>query len=151
MPARPEDLIPRQRPTAEEHGRLLVALVGALRERLPGLLGAWLFGTWGTEHERPESDIDLAVLAERPLTFEERLAALESLGQVTDREVDLVDLTRNDAIIRAQAIAYGRRVYCRDPDRCDRFEDFVYADYARLNEERRAILAQIAARGRIHA
>jgi len=42
-------------------------------------------------------------------------------------------------------------VYCRNAARCERFEDFVYADHARLNEERAAILAGIAARGRIHA
>ena len=130
---------------------VLERLPAVLREHLPGLLGVWLFGTWGSEHERPDSDIDLAVLAERPLTLEERLAALEGLSALTDRDVDLVDLTRNDAIIRIQAIAHGRRIYCADAERCDRFEDFVYADYARLNEERAAILRDIAARGRIHA
>jgi hypothetical protein len=33
----------------------------------------------------------------------------------------------------------------------DRFEMYVYADYCRLNEERRAILDDVKRRGRIHA
>jgi predicted nucleotidyltransferase len=135
----------------DEQGSPLSAVIAALRESIAGLLGVWLFGTWGTEHARPDSDIDLGVLAERPLTLDERLAAMNLISAVTDREVDLVDLTRNDAVIRAQAVAHGRRVYCAAPARCEAFEDFVYSDYARLNEERRAILRDISLRGRIYA
>lgn len=134
-----------------QHADTLHQVIASLRESIPTLLGVWLFGTWGTEQERADSDIDLAVLAERPVAFEERLAAMGRISAVTDREVDLVDLTRNDAVIRAQAVATGRRVYCADPARCEAFEDFVYSDYARLNEERRAILRDVARRRRIYA
>lgn len=135
-------------------GRPLTALDGAveaLKRAVSGLLAVWVFGTWGTEHERPDSDLDLAVLAERPLSADEVWAALRALHEVTDRDVDLVDLTRNDAIIRAQVVARGERLYCADAARCTAFEDFVYSDYARLNEERAGILQDIAVRGRIHA
>lgn len=64
----------------QDHDRTLAALVASLGEAVPGLLGVWAFGTWGTEHERPESDIDLAVLAERPLTFEERTGILADIA-----------------------------------------------------------------------
>ena len=37
------------------------------------------------------------------------------------------------------------------PGTRERFEDFVFASYARLNEERRGILEDIRRRGRIHA
>lgn len=137
---------PTSRPTEE-----LARIVEALRSRLPRLLALWVFGTWGTEHERPDSDIDLATLSDRPLTGDEIGDALCALHEVVRRDVDLVDLTRADAVIRAQVVAHGQRIYCADEPRCAAFEDFVYADYARLNEERGAILRDIAARGRIHA
>ena len=137
---------PLARPAPE-----LAGVVEALRRQVPGLLAVWVFGTWGTVHERPDSDLDVAVLAEHPLTAEDIRAALAALSDATDRDIDLVDLTRADAVLRAQVVAYGRRLFCAEPGRCTAFEDFVYSDYARLNEERRAILQDVAARGRIHA
>jgi len=52
--------------------------------------------------------------------------------------------------MRMQVLSNGRRLACFDTEVCDVFEDFVYSDYARLNEERAAIMAGIQERGTIH-
>lgn len=51
--------------------------------------------------------------------------------------------------MRSQVISTGKRLYCGDRLACERFEDYVYAAYARLNEERRGILEDIRQRGTI--
>jgi hypothetical protein len=51
--------------------------------------------------------------------------------------------------MRAQIVANGERLFCRDLRRCEQFEGWVFSDYARLNEERRGILEDIRQRGTV--
>jgi predicted nucleotidyltransferase len=108
------------------------------------------YGSAGTEHERPDSDVDLAVLPARPLPFDISLALAGDLGDIVRRPVDLVDLLKAPTILRAQIIAYGERLYCADERACSLFEDYVFSSYARFNEERRELVADILARGSVY-
>lgn len=124
--------------------------VSLLRQRLPGLLGVWLYGSAVTGSLRDDSDLDLAVLAEHPLAPAGLLPLTAELAAILGRDVDLLDLATASTVMRMQVVGRGRRLACTHPLRCESFEDFVFSDYARLNEERAAILAEVAARGRIH-
>jgi len=42
-------------------------VIDHLRDKIPHLIAVYIFGSWGSEYERLESDIDIAVLADRPL------------------------------------------------------------------------------------
>lgn len=64
--------------------------------------------------------------------------------------MDLVDLREGSTVMTAQIVSEGRRLLWRDEARCAAFEAHALSDYARLNEERRGILADIRARGRVH-
>ena len=65
--------------------------------------------------------------------------------------IDLVDLRSVPTDLQAQIISKGKRTLVREFNRVEIFEDFVYSSYARLNEERRFILADIQQRGSIYA
>ena len=52
--------------------------------------------------------------------------------------------------MRMQVIAHGRPLAGFDNAAQARFEDYTYSSYARLNEERRAILEQVRREGTIH-
>jgi len=64
--------------------------------------------------------------------------------------VDLIDLRSASTVMRAQVVSTGERLFCANEPACGEFEDRVYSDYARLNEERHHILNDIKARGRIY-
>lgn len=130
--------------------QLLRLLITELEKGIPGLVAAYRFGTWGTAAERADSDIDLAVLVRAPLESVRRWELTQRLAMIAGRNVDLVDLSTASAVMRAQVVAPGVRVFCADEPRCAEFEDFVYSDYARLNEERREILADIRERGSVY-
>lgn len=69
--------------------------LNALRERLgpvPGLRLALLFGSAAFGRERENSDVDVALLCETPLSGQERLSLAAELDRSIGREVDLVDL-----------------------------------------------------------
>lgn len=128
----------------------LAALVDSLGEKFPQLLAVYCFGSFGTEYERLASDLDLAVYARRPLPAVQLWRTAQDLASDVGRDVDLVDLASASAVMRAQVVHGGERIYCADEVACETFEDYVYSSYARLNEERRGILEDVLRRGNIH-
>jgi predicted nucleotidyltransferase len=131
--------------------KLQSQIVEMLLNSLPGVLAVYRFGSWGTQQERRESDIDLAVLPLQPLSPLARWETAQKLAQMLSRDVDLVDLRAAFTVMRLQVIAQGERFYCRDEAAVGLFETTVFSEYARLNEERREILADIRARGSVYA
>ena len=70
---------------------------------------ALLFGSQADGSARPDSDIDLALLCDRPLSGEERSALVADVGRTFGRAVDLVDLHRAPYPVTGEALG-GRRV-----------------------------------------
>jgi uncharacterized protein len=129
---------------------VLSKLLAALREALPDCLAIYRFGSWGTADQRPESDIDLAVLPGAPLPPVQRWELSQKLAVIAGRDVDLVDLRAASTVLCLQVVAHGTRLYGPDEAEVEKFEDTVFASYARLNEERRDILDDIRHRGNVH-
>jgi len=121
-----------------------------LAERIPGLMALYRFGSSVDGALRPDSDLDYAVLAPQPLAPVARFDLQEELAGRVRRSIDLVDLRSASTVMRMQVVSRGVRVDVRDPTGTDTFEIAVYAAYARLNEERREILADIARHGTVH-
>ena len=60
--------------------------------RYPRIKLALLFGSQAGEHATPDSDIDLALLSDAPLSSSARLELMEAIGAEFGRPVDIVDL-----------------------------------------------------------
>ncbi|MGB9429994.1 MAG: nucleotidyltransferase domain-containing protein [Gammaproteobacteria bacterium] len=129
---------------------LFIKLADAIRRHIPDVQAIYLFGSHVGVAHRPDSDVDLAVLSPVPLEVEKLFLLSGTLADIAKHHVDLVDLRAASTVMRSQIIANGRRIFCADEIACENFEDMVYSSYARLNEERRHILTDIQARGRIH-
>ena len=128
----------------------LQALVALIRKQFPDVIAIYRFGSWGTPAQHSGSDLDVAVLPVEPLTQELRWDLAQQLASLCGIDVDLVDLRTANTVIRSQIVTEGERLFCRDPQACASFENYVYVAYARLNEERRAILNDIKARGSVY-
>ncbi len=122
-----------------------------LRGRIANLQAVYLFGSTADGTTNAESDLDVAVLAEGPLTVDERWNAQDELALKVRRDVDLVDLKRASTVMRQQVVSKGIVIHDGDPAARQAFECFVYSSYARLNEERREILKVIHEEGRVYA
>ena len=107
----------------------------------------YVFGSSGTAYERPDSDVDVAVLFPQPLSFEERVDLVTRLGDATGRTVDLVDLASADPIIRRQVIATGTVVHVGDQAARSRFEMKTLSEYADLKIDRRDAERRLAEAG----
>lgn len=67
----------------------------------------------------------------------------------TSLEVDLVDLRQAALPLQAQVATFGQPLYRAGPE-AERFLDLALKAYARLNEERAALLRDVRTRGRIY-
>lgn len=124
-------------------------IVETLRQLLPGVIAIYVFGSTGSKFERPESDIDLAVLCATKMATTERFFLQEKIAQLLHRDVDLVDLLQASTVFRFQIVSTGKLIFCQNKYVCDVFEMFVYSSYLRFNDERREILDAVKKQGRI--
>lgn len=125
-------------------------IVAALRECLVDLQAVYRYGSAGGIYARPDSDLDLAVLAGHRLTLDETIRLAAHLSQVTAQEVDLHDLRALPVALRVQIVLDGVRLYAASTAAAEEYDSRTLSDYVRLNEERRGILEDVRSRGRIH-
>ncbi len=122
-----------------------------LREHLPELQAVYLFGSRASSQARADSDYDIALLTETAIPPETRFDLSTGLANALDCDVDLIDLRSAHTVLRSQVISTGQRLHpINDDYAVEIFEDFVYSDYARLNEERAGILADIKEKGSVY-
>lgn len=118
--------------------------------RVPALQALYCFGSAVSGDTHPDSDVDVAVLTAIRMDPLERWRLQEDLAALIGRGVDLVDLRSASAVMKVQVLASGVVLVDRDPHARAWFEMIALADYARLNEERKAILADIKDRGHVY-
>lgn len=123
----------------------------ALRQAIPGLLAVYVYGSVARDEAHDGSDVDIAILAEHPVDAVERFDLAGKLASQLGRDVDLLDLKQASTVMRAQVMESAHRLWVRDDAPVDEFEAHVLSDFARLNEERAAILNEIRERGSVYA
>ena len=116
----------------------------------------YLYGTWGTEYQRRDSDIDIAVL----LPYEQvkevdspgwRLLAIEVTLIAKVEYADLINLRCVNTTFQAEILRTGRLIQCADEKVRLRFEGQILSMYQKLNRERAEIRSEIIRSGRVYA
>lgn len=125
-------------------------IVSLIRATVPDVIAVYGFGSMARGQATAGSDVDLAVLAPARLTPEARWALQEQLAETLRQAVDLVDLRQASTVMASQVVTTGQLLFDADEAGRGAFEDLVYSTYARLNEERRAILERVAAEGTVY-
>lgn len=108
------------------------------------------FGSRARGDSLTGSDYDIALLGPKPVDPVDRWNLQEELASTVHANVDLVDLRRASAVPRVQILKDAVIILDAAGPARELFEATALADYARLNEERRGILADVIARGSVH-
>lgn len=130
------------------------AITDLVKSRFPSVQGIYLFGSWGTEDEWPESDVDIALLL--PPEEAGRIGTLyltELHGQLEEqakKSVDLINLREVDTVLQKEVVSADRRIYCADEQAVDEFEMLTISYYQKLNEERAEIIEEGLRSGRFY-
>jgi len=91
-----------------------VSQLSAVLSEFPQIELAVLFGSVARGHERPQSDVDVAVAARRALTAAQKIALVEAMAERTGRPIDLVDLRTVAEPLLGQILRHGRRLLGTD-------------------------------------
>lgn len=82
--------------------------------RFPQITLAVLFGSIASGSYREDSDLDIAVAAQAPLSHDEKIAFVSALAESTGRAIDLIDLNSVTEPLLGQIVAHGRRILGSD-------------------------------------
>jgi predicted nucleotidyltransferase len=129
----------------------ITQIIQRIKERIPAVWSIYLYGSQVTNEALPESDLDIALLGPERMPPSKVIELARSTEFEFRTAIDLVDLRAVPTDLQAQIISKGERTLVSEFNQVEVFEDFVYSSYARLNEERRYILADIQKRGSIYA
>ena len=110
------------------------------------IVAGYLFGSRASGESTQASDVDLALLARRPLPLDALVGLQDEFEAALGLKVDLIDLTQADAFLALDAVR-GERIFERDGRHVDEFELYVLrraADLAPFEQERRRLLLAAA-------
>lgn len=134
----------------------VTGIVNIILAAHPATQAIYLYGTWGTEHQRRDSDVDIGVLLPVETAHVINLwdwgllsVAVSQAAKV--ERADLVNLRDVSTTLCKEVIAADRRIYCADVHATDEFEMLTLSFYQKLNAERAEIRKEIIASGRVLA
>jgi uncharacterized protein len=103
---------------------------------------AILFGSFGTNYEKPESDVDIAIGGSTPLTTDQKLNILSLVETSTRRTVDLIDLQTATGTVFKEALSKGRILINHDTDLMGRLLIRMLSEAADFQIRKRALAAE---------
>lgn len=121
------------------HKSLEIA-VSRIKEAIPDLIAIVLFGTFGSEYETANSDIDLAFLADKKQDPVNTWKLVEQIASAIQRDVDLIYLREASTVFRYQVLTTGQLIYCADPFKFGDFDTTSFSMYFHLQDMRKEIL-----------
>jgi len=130
-------------------------IVRSILEHYPAAQAIYLFGTYSTADEWPDSDVDIAILLPPEQARRQPQLMLTpchyALADALGKPVDLLNAREVSTVFQKEIIKSGRRLYCADDDAVAEFEMLTLSHYQKLNEERKAILEAFQETGRAYA
>ncbi|WKV10282.1 nucleotidyltransferase domain-containing protein [Thermoanaerobacterium sp. CMT5567-10] len=94
------------------------------------ILALYIFGSYGTEYQNENSDIDFAVLYERMPSLNDELSLEVKFSEIlgTD-DIDLINLNKASLEFKHKVIYTGDLLYCRDYLKLADFKENVFKFY----------------------
>ncbi len=117
-------------------------ITNAICAAFPETEAIYRFGSWGTDAERIDSDLDVAVLLpwqqarDVDLWDWAMLNGEVAAGASTDR-VDLINLREADVVFQFEILRTGEVIYCADQAARLNFEVLTISRYEELNRWRK--------------
>lgn len=104
-----------------------VTLVKTICTAHPNTQAIYLYGNWDTEYQRPDSDLDLAVLLPHAESrqinhWQWHLLATELATNAQVEHVDLINLQCVNTTLQAEILSTGRVLHCADENARLQFE-----------------------------
>jgi predicted nucleotidyltransferase len=114
-------------------------IVNLITQHYPNTKLIYLFGSQASGQSTNNSDWDIAIFNSEKLEPLARWELSESLCNLLNSEVDLVDLLQASTVLQMQIISTGKLLYNAE-SYADSFEMQVFSMYGHLQESRSEII-----------
>lgn len=97
---------------------------------IENIISVWIIGSYGTDNQREDSDLDLAILFEKEAAIYDEMklsAAISSI--IVFEDVDIVNLKKAPITLQFKTISEGRQLYERDYIKVCDYIEFVNNQY----------------------
>jgi predicted nucleotidyltransferase len=136
---------------APDPNPLVTRATDAILAALPDVVAIYVFGSAATGDFSEGSDLDLAVLGPHPYDGRRLYDVARALESALDVDVDLVDLITAPTLLKFEAIARGRSVYCADRDVALEFEARSLTEYGDYQFRIAPLLEAVRETGRAYS
>jgi predicted nucleotidyltransferase len=130
------------------------AIIRTIQTHHPDIQAVYLFGSWGTEDEWPDSDVDIAMLlppvTAKTLNVLDLIKTQTALSSLLHKPVDLLNLRQISTVFQKEVVMADRRIFTTDEYAAEEFEMLTLSFYQKLNEERAEILSEGLRSGRFY-
>ncbi|MGH4140764.1 type VII toxin-antitoxin system MntA family adenylyltransferase antitoxin [Clostridium sp.] len=94
------------------------------------ILAVWLIGSYGTEYQREESDIDFSILFSKDISIIDEMKISCNISDIIGYEnVDTVDLKKAPITLQFKTIREGRSLYEADFIKTCDYIEYVISRY----------------------
>ena len=102
------------------------------------ILVVYIFGSYGTNYQRKNSDLDLAILFDKNLEIMDQMELAGKYELAIGLEVDLINLNKVDIILKHEVIIKGEKIYSKDEIKTADFVEYVlkFAPDARITKKK---------------
>lgn len=125
------------------------AILDALQQSIPSLSAVYLFGSQANEQAGPDSDLDLAILADEAPDAVDLWTLAGKLADIAGCHVDLLDLRAASTVMQYQIVITGQRLWERDVGAA-LYESFILSAKTSLDEARAGVLDDIRRTGTVY-
>jgi len=129
-------------------------IITAVLKYYPNVQAIYLFGSYGTDEAWVDSDVDIAVLLPHEKSQQSSSLLMSDLcfelERLLGKGADLINLRQVPTVLQKEVVVADRCIYKADEYGADEFEMLTFSYYQKLNEERRQILEDVLAEGRIY-
>lgn len=96
----------------------------------PSIVGAWIVGSYGTEYQREDSDIDFAILFDKDINeLEEMKFACDITEILKIENIDTINLRKAPITLQFKTIKEGRTLYEADYIKVSDYIEYVINNY----------------------
>ncbi|MEQ8156033.1 MAG: nucleotidyltransferase domain-containing protein [Clostridiaceae bacterium] len=96
----------------------------------PNIISVWIIGSYGTEFQREDSDIDIAILFKTPISLMDEMDISCKISEIIAYEkVDTIDLKMAPITLQFKTLREGKLIYEGDYDKVSDYMEYVFNRY----------------------
>ncbi len=126
-----------------------IEISNIVKKYFPDVEAIYLFGSFASNQQTDESDVDLALVLPNPIDKLTLFNITQEIAASISRDIDLIDLRDTPLDFKFEIISTGTLIFCKNSEQTLRYEALVMSMYQRFSEERKGILEEIERSGTI--